>query len=182
MARRSALAMLDLEKNGLTTADILSEKSLENALALHCAFGGSTNLIMHLPAIAHQAGLKRPNVNDWRRFNAEIPRLVDALPNGPQHFATVQVFLAGGVPEVMLHLRDMGKLHLDVMTVTGQTLGESIPNAVFASRKSLHNLTALIQMMSSNPRPEPAKMDSPPPSLFLKGILRPKAPLSNPRR
>ena len=126
MGRRSALAMLDLEKNGLTTADILSEKSLENALALHCAFGGSTNLIMHLPAIAHQAGLRRPNVDDWRRFNAEIPRLVDALPNGPQHFATVQVFLAGGVPEVMLYLRDIGKLHLDAMTVTGQTVGENL--------------------------------------------------------
>jgi putative YjhG/YagF family dehydratase len=126
MGRRSALAMLDLEKSGLTTADILSEKSLENALALHCAFGGSTNLIMHLPAIAHQAGLRRPKVDDWRRFNAEIPRLVDALPNGPQHFATVQVFLAGGVPEVMLHLREMGKLHLDAMTVTGQTVGENL--------------------------------------------------------
>jgi putative YjhG/YagF family dehydratase len=126
MGRRSALAMLDLEKSGLTTADILSEKSLENALALHCAFGGSTNLIMHLPAIAHQAGLRRPKVDDWRRFNAEIPRLVDALPNGPQHFATVQVFLAGGVPEVMLHLREMGKLHLDAMTVTGQTIGENL--------------------------------------------------------
>lgn len=126
MARRSALAMLDLEKHGLTTKDILSDKSVENALALHCAFGGSTNLIMHLPAIAHQAGLKRPNVEDWRRFNSAIPRLVDALPNGPQHFATVQVFLAGGVPEVMLHLRDMGKLHLDALTVTGQTLGENL--------------------------------------------------------
>jgi dihydroxyacid dehydratase/phosphogluconate dehydratase len=81
---------------------------------------------MHLPAIAHQAGLRRPKVDDWRRFNAEIPRLVDALPNGPQHFATVQVFLAGGVPEVMLHLREMGKLHLDAMTVTGQTVGENL--------------------------------------------------------
>ncbi|MFT6864720.1 MAG: putative YjhG/YagF family dehydratase [Akkermansiaceae bacterium] len=126
MARRSAVAMLDLEKNGLTTKDILSDKSVENALALHTAFGGSTNLIMHLPAIAHQAGLKRPTVEDWRRFNADIPRLVDALPNGPQHFATVQVFLAGGVPEVMLHLRAAGRLHLDAMTVTGQTLGENL--------------------------------------------------------
>jgi putative YjhG/YagF family dehydratase len=126
VARRSAVAMLDLEKNGLSTKDILSDKSIENALALHTAFGGSTNLIMHLPAIAHQAGLKRPTVDDWRRFNADIPRLVDALPNGPQHFATVQVFLAGGVPEVMLHLREAGKLHLDAMTVTGQTLGENL--------------------------------------------------------
>ncbi|MEO0414945.1 MAG: YjhG/YagF family D-xylonate dehydratase, partial [Verrucomicrobiota bacterium] len=126
MARRSGLATLDLEKRGITGADILSDASIENALAVHTAFGGSTNLIMHLPAIAHQAGLRRPDVHDWRRYNAEIPRLVDALPNGPQHFATVQVFLAGGVPEVMLHLRDAGQLHLDALTVSGQTLGENL--------------------------------------------------------
>ncbi len=126
MARRSGLAMLDLQAKGITGSDMLSDASVENALAVHTAFGGSTNLIMHLPAIAHQAGLRRPDVEDWRRYNAEIPRLVDALPNGPQHFATVQVFLAGGVPEVMLHLRDAGQLRLDAMTVTGQTLGENL--------------------------------------------------------
>ncbi|MGC6427119.1 MAG: YjhG/YagF family D-xylonate dehydratase [Akkermansiaceae bacterium] len=126
MARRSGLAVLELEKRGISSKDILSDASVENALALHAAFGGSTNLIMHLPAIAHQAGLRRPDVDDWRRFNATIPRLVDALPNGPEHFATVQVFLAGGVPEVMLHLREAGQLHLDVLTVTGRTLGENL--------------------------------------------------------
>ena len=118
--------MVTLEKRGITTKDILTEASFENALAVHAAFGGSTNLIMHLPAIAHQAGLRRPDVNDWRAHNARVPRIVDALPNGPRHFATVQVFLAGGVPEVMLHLRDAGLLRLDALTVTGQTLGENL--------------------------------------------------------
>ena len=126
MGRRSGLAVLEMEKAGITTKDILTDASIENALAVHAAFGGSTNLIMHLPAIAHQAGLRRPEVDDWRRFNSEIPRIVDALPNGPNHFATVQVFLAGGVPEVMLHLREAGMLQLEALTATGKTLGENL--------------------------------------------------------
>lgn len=126
MARRSGAAVVTMENKGITTKDILTDDSIENALAVHAAFGGSTNLIMHLPAIAHQAGLRRPTVDDWRRFNAGVPRIVDALPNGPTHYATVQVFLAGGVPEVMLHLRELGMLKLDVMTVSGKTLGENL--------------------------------------------------------
>ena len=125
-ARRSALALLNLKNQSLTIRDILTGDSVENALAVHAAFGGSTNLIMHLPAIAHQAGLRRPTVEDWRRVNARIPRIVDALPNGPRHFATVQVFLAGGVPEVMLHLRDAGLLKLGARTVSGRTVGENL--------------------------------------------------------
>ncbi|MCB1202850.1 MAG: YjhG/YagF family D-xylonate dehydratase [Verrucomicrobiae bacterium] len=124
MARRSGAAVVTLEKRGITTKDILTEAAFENALAVHAAFGGSTNLIMHLPAIAHQAGVRRPSVDDWRRVNAKVPRLVDALPNGPKHYATVQVFLAGGVPEVMLHLREAGLLQLDALTVSGKPLGE----------------------------------------------------------
>lgn len=126
MARRSGAAVVTLEKRGITTKDVLTEASFENALAVHAAFGGSTNLIMHLPAIAHQAGVRRPDVDDWRRVNARVPRIVDALPNGPKHYATVQVFLAGGVPEVMLHLREAGLLHLDALTVSGKTLGENL--------------------------------------------------------
>ncbi|MEN8713779.1 MAG: YjhG/YagF family D-xylonate dehydratase [Verrucomicrobiales bacterium] len=126
MARRSGAALVSMEQNGTTTKDIITDAAIENALAVHTAFGGSTNLIMHLPAIAHQAGVRRPTVEDWRRFNAEIPRIVDALPNGPVHFATVQVFLAGGVPEVMLHLREAGILQLDALTVSGKTVGENL--------------------------------------------------------
>ena len=126
LARRSALALLMLDRRGIKTADILSEAALHNAMVVHAAFGGSTNLILHLPAIAHAAGLRRPVAADWARINAAVPRLVDVLPNGPNHYATVQVFLAGGVPEVMLHLRDLGLLKLGAMTVTGQTLGENL--------------------------------------------------------
>ena len=123
MARRSARAAVALEERGLAMRDILSPASVRNALVLHAAFGGSTNLILHLPAIAWSAGLPRPTVEDWTRVNRQIPRLVDALPNGPKGHPTVQVFLAGGVPEVMLHLRRAGLLDTTVLTVTGEKLG-----------------------------------------------------------
>src|SRR5690606_40690409 len=91
-------------------------------MLVHAAFGGSTNLLLHIPAIAHAAGLSQPTVEDWSRINRSTPRLVDALPNGPRNHPTVQVFMAGGVPEVMLHLRDMGLLNTDVLTATRETL------------------------------------------------------------
>ena len=83
MARRSALALLNLTRDKTTLSSILTEASLHNAMVLHAAFGGSTNLILHIPAIAHAAGLPRPTVEDWQRINQRVPRLVDALPNGP---------------------------------------------------------------------------------------------------
>jgi putative YjhG/YagF family dehydratase len=95
-------------------------------MVVHAAFGGSTNLLLHIPAIAHAAGLGRPTADDWTTINRAVPRLVDALPNGPNNFATVQVFLAGGVPEVMLHLRRAGLLDCGVRTVTGDTLGANL--------------------------------------------------------
>jgi putative YjhG/YagF family dehydratase len=123
MARRSARALLRLASNRLPLSAILTPHALENAMLLHAAFGGSTNLLLHIPALAHAAGLRRPTIEDWNRINRMTPRLVDALPNGPLNHPTVQVFMAGGVPEVMLHLRAMGLLHLDVLTVTGEKLG-----------------------------------------------------------
>jgi xylonate dehydratase len=119
MARRSAQAVLQ----GPLMRDLLTDASVRNALVVHAAFGGSTNLILHLPAIAHSAGLTRPTVDDWTRVNRQVPRIVDALPNGPKGHPTVQVFLAGGVPEVMLHLRRAGLLETDALTVSGQKLG-----------------------------------------------------------
>jgi putative YjhG/YagF family dehydratase len=126
MARRSARALRHLDERKLATQKILTPESIQNAMTLHAAFGGSTNLLLHIPAIAHAAGLKRPTVEDWISVNRRVPRLVSVLPNGPVHHPTVRVFLAGGVPEVMLHLRRLGLLHLNVLTVTGQTLGENL--------------------------------------------------------
>ncbi len=123
MARRSARAVLRLLARGITMKDILSEGSIRNALVTHAAFGGSTNLILHIAAIAHAAGLRRPGVEDWIEINRRIPRLVDVLPNGPKSFVTAQVYLAGGVPEVMLHLRRAGLLETGALTVAGEPLG-----------------------------------------------------------
>jgi putative YjhG/YagF family dehydratase len=123
MARRSARAVVALEARGVAMRDILTAASVRNALVVHAAFGGSTNLILHLPAIAFSAGLARPTVEDWKSVNRQTPRLVDALPNGPRMHPTVQVFLAGGVPEVMLHLRRAGLLETDVLTASGEKLG-----------------------------------------------------------
>jgi putative YjhG/YagF family dehydratase len=122
-ARRSARALLRLEAGGVTTGRILTEAAVRNAMVVHAAFGGSTNLLLHLPAIAHAAGLPRPTVEDWIDVNRRVPRIVDALPNGPRHHPTVRVFMAGGVPEVMLHLRRLRLLDEACLTVAGERLG-----------------------------------------------------------
>jgi putative YjhG/YagF family dehydratase len=123
MARGSARALVAMQARGLTTRDILTDAAVRNAMVVHAAFGGSTNLLLHLPAIAHAAGLRRPTVDDWSDVNRGVPRLVDVLPNGPVGHPTVRVFLAGGVPEVMLHLRRAGLLDLECLTVSGERLG-----------------------------------------------------------
>ena len=125
-ARRSGRAILRLHQLGIGAEDVLTQAAIRNAMVLHAAFGGSTNLLLHIPAIAHAAKLRRPTASDWAEVNRQAPRLVDALPNGPRNFATVQVFLAGGVPEVMLHLREAGLLDTSAMTVSGETLGTSL--------------------------------------------------------
>jgi xylonate dehydratase len=126
MARRTARALMRMIRLGLRTSDILDEHAIENAMITHAAFGGSTNLLLHIPAIAHASGLKRPAVEDWSRVNRSVPRLVDALPNGPRNHPTVQVFLAGGVPEVLLHLRKGGLLHTKSKTISGETLDATL--------------------------------------------------------
>jgi putative YjhG/YagF family dehydratase len=126
LARRSARALHQLEERKLAVRDLLTSASIQNAMVLHAAFGGSTNLLLHIPAIAHAAGLKPPTVDDWISVNRRVPRLVSVLPNGPAHHPTVRVFLAGGVPEVMLHLRKLNLLNTEVLTVTGKTLGENL--------------------------------------------------------
>ncbi|MFN6103983.1 MAG: YjhG/YagF family D-xylonate dehydratase [Planctomycetaceae bacterium] len=125
-ARRAAQAVVRLHEAGLTMREILTEHSLHNAMMVHAAVGGSTNLLLHIPAIAFAAGLRRPTADDWNRLNRLVPRLVDVLPNGPVGHPTVRFFLAGGVPEVMLHLRELGLLRLEALTATGKTLGENL--------------------------------------------------------
>jgi putative YjhG/YagF family dehydratase len=126
MGRRSARALAEMEARGHTTRDILTDSAVRNAMVVYAAFGGSTNLLLHLPAIAHAAGLKRPAIEDWIQVNRSVPRLVDALPNGPQNHPTIRVFLAGGAPEVMLHLRRLRLLDEDALTISGEPLGRQL--------------------------------------------------------
>ncbi len=137
IARRSARALVQLEAAGITTRDVLTADALHNAMVVHAAFGGSTNLLLHIPAVAHAAGLPRPTVHDWAAINRRVPRLVDVLPNGPVGHTTVRVFLAGGVPEVMLKLRGLGLLRLEAMTVNGRPLGEVLDAWEHSERRRL---------------------------------------------
>ena len=126
MARRSARALVNLESTKTTLGEIVTDEAIRNAMILHAAFGGSTNLLLHIPAIAHAAKRARPTVEDWMGINRQVPRLVDVLPNGPVGHPTVQAFLAGGVPEVMLHLRASSVLNEDVRTASGEPLGRNL--------------------------------------------------------
>jgi len=121
VAHRSARAVKAMTSRKLATRHVVTDAAIRNAMAVHAACGGSTNLLLHVPAIAHAAGLRRPTIDDWLAVNRQVPRLVDVLPNGPH--PTVRVYLAGGVPEVMLHLRREGLLDLSALTVTGESLG-----------------------------------------------------------
>ena len=164
-AARSAKAILRMSQLGIGTRDILTDAAIRNAMVLHAAFGGSTNLLLHVPAIAHAAGLRRPTAQDWVAVNRQVPRLVDALPNGPGNFATIQVFLAGGVPETMLHLRRMGLLDCSVRTVTGETLDHNLDWWEGSERR-----TALMQRLRELDGIGPAKVIMNPEAARAKGM------------
>lgn len=124
MARQSARVLWDQYERKATLGDILTEDSFHNAIAVHAACGGSTNLLIHVPAIAFAAGLPRPSVEQWIDLNRRVTRFVDCLPNGPMYHPTLRLFMAGGVPEVMWHLREMGIAKCEAKTITGKTWNE----------------------------------------------------------
>ena len=126
MGKTSSRALRDMVRNELSLNRILTPGAFKNAMLVHAAMGGSTNLLLHLPAIARSAGLEAPSLEKWLEVNRSVPRIVDVLPNGPNNFMTVQVFLAGGVQEVMLHLREMGVLDLNCLTVTGKNIDQNL--------------------------------------------------------
>jgi xylonate dehydratase len=165
IARASAAAALHLNARKLRGADILTDGALRNAMLVHAAFGGSTNLLLHIPAIAHAAGLRQPTVDDWIDVNRRVSRIVDALPNGPANHPTVRVFLAGGVPEVMLHLRAAGVLDLDVLTVSGQRLGD-----VLAWWENSERRTALREVLRAQDGVDPDDVILPPDRATARGM------------
>lgn len=144
---------------------ILTDQAMENAMLVHAACGGSTNLLIHIPAIAHAAGLRRPTVEDWIRINRKVSRLVDVLPNGPADHPTVRFYLAGGVPEVMLHLRDLGILSLDCLTITGKTVGENLAEWETSERRH-----ALKDVLKSKDGVDASEVIHAPAEARLKGL------------
>lgn len=136
IAKHSAAALWDQHERKVSLKDILTEDSFYNAIAVHAACGGSTNLLLHVPAVAFAAGLPRPSIELWKEINRKVTRFVDVLPNGPKYHPTVRLFMAGGVPEVMWHLRELGIAKCDAKTVTGQTWHEILDQWHGSDRRS----------------------------------------------
>ena len=122
-ARRSGIAVVELLRRGITARDILVKEAFENAIAVVMAFGGSTNAVLHLLAIAHEAGVKL-SLADFTRVGAKVPHLANVKPFGSHVMNDVDRI--GGVPVVMKALLDAGLLHGDVLTVTGKTMAENL--------------------------------------------------------
>jgi dihydroxy-acid dehydratase len=122
-ARRSGQAVIELLRRGITARDILTKPAFENAIAVVMAFGGSTNAVLHLLAIAHEAGVEL-SLEDFSRIGARVPHLADVKPFGRHVMSHVDHI--GGVPVVMKALLDAGLLHGDCLTVTGQTVAENL--------------------------------------------------------
>ncbi len=122
-ARRSGEAVVNLIAEGITTRDIITRRSLENAIAVVMAFGGSTNAVLHLLALAHEAEVAL-DLDDFQRISNEVPLLADVKPFG--RYVMSDVDRVGGVPVVMKALLDAGLLHGDCLTVTGKTVAENL--------------------------------------------------------
>ncbi len=182
LARDSASAAVAMHERGMTLNDVLTVEAFENAMRMHAAVGGSTNLLLHIPAIAAAAGIRRPTVNDFSRVNSQVPRFVDCLPNGPVGHPTVRLFLAGGVPEVALHLRRAGLWHGEAKTVTGLTWNEVLDawetsprRAVCRERLQLADGVDPDDVIMSMPRAKQAGLTST--VCFPKGNLCPEGSL-----
>ena len=122
-ARRSGEAVVEMLRRGITTSDILTKEAFENAIAVVMAFGGSTNAVLHLLAIAWEANVKL-TLADFTRVGQKVPHLADVKPFGSHVMKDVDEI--GGVPVVMKALLDAGLLHGDCLTVTGQTMAENL--------------------------------------------------------
>jgi dihydroxy-acid dehydratase len=122
-SRKSGEAVVELLRQGITTRDIITRQSLENAIAVLMAFGGSTNAVLHLLAIAHEAHVEL-HMEDFHRIGSKVPLLADVKPFG--RYVMSDVDRVGGVPVIMRALLDAGLLHGDCLTVTGKTMAENL--------------------------------------------------------
>ncbi|CAN2222132.1 IlvD Dihydroxyacid dehydratase/phosphogluconate dehydratase [Candidatus Nanopelagicaceae bacterium] len=123
LAEQAGASVINLLKQGITTSNIITKKSLENAITVVMALGGSTNAVLHLPAIAHELGIDL-TLEDFKRIGARVPLLADLKPFG--EYVMFDMDKVGGVPVVMKILLDEGLIHGDCMTVTGKTVAENL--------------------------------------------------------
>lgn len=130
-ARESARVLVEAVRKDLKPRDIVTKKSIENAVTLIMATGGSTNAVLHYLAIAHAAGIDW-TIDDFERVRQRVPVICDLKPSG-QYVAT-DLHKAGGIPQVMKLLLDAGLMHGDCMTITGRTLAEELANVPSAPR------------------------------------------------
>jgi dihydroxy-acid dehydratase len=122
-AHKSGQAVVELLRRGITARQIMTKEAFENAIAVTSALGGSTNAVLHLLAIANEAGVEL-HLDDFNRIAAAVPHIADMKPGGRFHMSDLD--RAGGVPVVMKHLLDAGLLHGDVLTATGKTVAENL--------------------------------------------------------
>ena len=127
LAKHAGMAVMDMLKKNICPRDIMTEAAFRNALTMDMALGCSTNSMLHLPAIAHEAGVEL-NVDIANEISARTPNLCHLAPAGPTYMEDLNE--AGGIYAVMKEISKLGLLNLDCMTVTGKTVGENIKNAV----------------------------------------------------
>ncbi len=130
LAKRAGMKIMDLLARNIRPLDIMTRAAFENAMTVDMAIGGSTNTVLHLPAIAHEAGIEL-ELEAFDRVAARTPYLVTLSPAGPHHL--VDLDEVGGIPAVMKRLSQRGLLNLDTLTVTGQTLGENLKDVLIRS-------------------------------------------------
>ncbi len=154
----SGEAVLNLLHQGIRPRDIITRKSLENAIAICVAIGGSTNSVLHLLALAHEAGVKL-SIDDYDRISRKTPHIADMKPGG--RYLMVDLDRVGGVPVIMKELLEAGLLHPDAMTVTGKTVKENLKEITFPGGqdvvhpvKSPINPTGTMAILKGNLAPE----------------------------
>jgi dihydroxy-acid dehydratase len=142
-AEQAGTAVMNLARLGIYPRDIMTKKAFENAIAVVNALGGSTNAVLHLLAIANEAGVAL-DLEDFNRIAAKVPHIADTKPAGRYHMTDID--RVGGIPMVMKHLLDAGLLHGDVLTCTGKTLAENLTqiNPPAPDGEVVHSLAAPI--------------------------------------
>ena len=157
LAKHAGMAIMDMVKKGITARQIINERSIRNALTCDMALGCSTNTVLHLLAIAYEAGVPI-DLKLFNEISAKTPNLCHLAPAGPTHMP--DLYAAGGIPAVQAELAKKGLLDLDVPTVTGKTLGENIKGAHILNDKAIrpiddpYSQTGGLQILWGNIAPD----------------------------